>query len=145
MVSDKVATGALGSGSTVSGLAGAAHWLPRIGLASIFLFHGATKLAQPQGLAQMMGMPAALIVMVGMMELVGGVLVLAGGWLAPWATRIGALLLAAVMAGAVALVHWGQWAFAASPSHPMGGMEFQVFTILVLAWLALTARRERTS
>ena len=30
------------------------------------------------------------------------------------------------------MVHWGQWHFAASETHPMGGMEFQ-FTLLMIA------------
>ena len=37
-----------------------------------------------------------------------------------------AAVIVPVMAGAIALVHWGKWSFVASESHPMGGMEFQV-------------------
>jgi putative oxidoreductase len=29
------------------------------------------------------------------------------------------------------MVHWGQWSFVASDSHPMGGMELQVVLLLI--------------
>ncbi|MFO7543880.1 MAG: DoxX family protein [Trueperaceae bacterium] len=143
MVSEQIRSPALRSAGAAIGLAAHAHWLPRIGIASIFLFHGITKFPQAAELSQMMNMPAALIVMLGMMEIVGGALILAGGLARAWVTQAGAAILAMVMAGAVGTVHWGQWAFTASPTHPMGGMEFQVFMILVLVWLALSAPRAR--
>jgi putative oxidoreductase len=35
------------------------------------------------------------------------------------------------MIGAIVMVHWGQWSFVATDTHPMGGMEFQVVLLLM--------------
>lgn len=113
-------------------LAPHAHWLLRIALASIFLFHGLTKFPNLGGLAEMMGMPVFAVALVALMETAGGALILVGGFGVDWATRVSGLLIAPVMLGAIAMVHWGQWGFAATETHPMGGMEFQ-FTLLMLA------------
>ena len=108
------------------------HWLLRIALASVFLYHGITKFPAAAGLVQMLGMPVFLVYLLALMETLGGLLILVGGLGSDLATRLGGLLLAPVMIGAIAKVHWGQWSFVASPSHPMGGMEFQ-FVLLSLA------------
>ena len=108
-----------------------AHWFLRAALASVFLFHGIGKFMDLAGTAEMMGgMPMAILAAV--METGGGALILFGGFGNDLLTRIGGLLIAPVMAGAIAMVHWGQWSFAPSETHPMGGMEFQV-TLLLLA------------
>ena len=57
------------------------------------------------------------------------------------ATRIGALLNIPVMIGAIAMVHWGRWNFAPSPTHPMGGFEFQAVLILVMLYIAITGNQ----
>lgn len=118
--------------NTLNRLAPHAHWLLRIALASVFLFHGLTKFPQLQGMAEMMGMPVFMIALVALAETAGGALILVGGFGPDWATRLGGLLMAPVMIGAIAMVHWGQWSFAPSETHPMGGMEFQ-FTMLMIA------------
>ena len=46
-------------------------------------------------------------------------------------TRLGGLVTVPVMIGAIAMIHWGQWRFVATDSHPMGGMEFQVVLLLM--------------
>jgi len=108
-----------------------AHWFLRAALASVFLFHGIGKFMDLAGTAEMMGgMPMAILAAV--METGGGALILFGGFGNDLLTRLGGLLIAPVMAGAIAMVHWGQWSFAPSETHPMGGMEFQV-TLLLLA------------
>jgi len=38
-------------------------------------------------------------------------------------------------------VHWGQWSFVPSASHPMGGMEFQVVLMLIMLYLVVTGNR----
>ena len=45
------------------------------------------------------------------------------------------------MAGAIALVHWGQWNFVASENFPMGGSEFQVTLLLVSLYFVLKGNR----
>ena len=38
-----------------------AHWLLRIALASVFLFHGFGKVANVAGFAEMMGLPVLIV------------------------------------------------------------------------------------
>ena len=71
-------------------LAPHAHWLPRLSLASIFLYHGLTKFGNLSGLSEMMGMPTFAIGLLGAMESVGGILILVGGAGRDWATRVAA-------------------------------------------------------
>lgn len=114
-----------------------AHWLLRLGIGSIFLYHGLTKFPQAAPMAEMMGMSVFMLVLVAAAETAGGALVLLGGFGSQLFTRLGAVLLIPVMLGAIGMVHWGQWSFAPSETHPMGGMQFQVLIILVLGYLAL--------
>ena len=114
-----------------------AHWALRVALAAVFIYHGVDKLLNAGMMAQMMGMPTIMIIVLGLMETAAGALVFAGGFLQDWMTRLGALLIIPIMLGAIAMVHWGQWAFAASDTHPMGGMEFQVTLILVSVYLLI--------
>ncbi len=46
-----------------------------------------------------------------------------------------------VMAGAIALVHWGRWSFVPSETYPMGGMEFQATLLLVALYLVFKGNR----
>ncbi len=114
-----------------------AHWLLRIALASVFLYHGLTKFPQAAGLAGMLGMPVALVLLIAVLETLGGALVLLGGIFGEWMTRLGALFIIPVMLGAILLVHWGQWSFTPSATHPMGGIEFQVTLLLTALYLFL--------
>lgn len=76
---------------------------------------------------------------------VGSVLVILGGFrndvIFDLATRIGAALNIPVMAGAIALVHWGRWNFVPTETHPMGGMEFQVTLVLLMLYLVITGNK----
>ncbi len=109
-----------------------AHWLLRIGFAAVFLFHGLDKLmgAGPAGFAEMMGFSLLVGWLVMLAELAAGILVLIGPFTNDLITRLGGLAAVPVMLGAIFMVHWGQWAFMATDSHPMGGMEFQVVLLL---------------
>jgi uncharacterized membrane protein YphA (DoxX/SURF4 family) len=82
-----------------------AHWLVRLSFAATFLYHGLGKLFALKMMAQMMGMPIAMILMVAMFEVGAGVLVLIGGTGHDWATRIGGLLAVPIMLGAISMVH----------------------------------------
>jgi putative oxidoreductase len=119
-----------------------AHWLLRAALASVFVFHGALKLADLEGFAQMLPIPYGETVLVALAELVGGLLVLVGGFgrqrLADLATRIGAAMQIPVMLGAIALVHWGRWNSVPTEDFPLGGMQFQVTLALVALYLVIT-------
>lgn len=123
-----------------------AHWLLRAVLASVFVYHGVLKLSNLEGFAQMLPISYSQTVLVALAELVGGVLVLAGGFgkdrLSDLATRLGAAMQLPVLLGAIALVHWGRWNFVPTQDFPMGGMEFQVTLILVALHLVITGNRE---
>ena len=122
-----------------------AHWLLRIALASVFLYHGVLKLMNLEGFAQMLPISYTEVVLVALAETVGGLLVLLGGLnsgrLFDLATRIGAALNIPVIIGAISIVHWDRWNFVPSDTHPMGGFEFQAVLLLVLLFLVITGNR----
>jgi putative oxidoreductase len=115
-----------------------AHWLPRIGLAAVFLFHGVGKLLAPAEFAAMMQLSLPITLAVAFAEVAGGLGLLIGPIARrDWITRLAALATIPVLIGAIVMVHWGQWSFVATPSHPMGGMEFQVVLLLTAVFFLL--------
>ena len=118
-----------------------AHWLLRIALASVFVYHGALKFMNLEGFAEMLPITYLQVVLVAFAETGGGLLVLAGGLgrdrTFDLATRIGAALNIPVMIGAITLVHWGRWNFLPSETHPIGGIEFQTVLVLLMVYLVL--------
>lgn len=113
------------------------HWLIRIQLAAIFLYHGAIKFPMAEMMANGMGMPLFMVYMLAMAELLAGLFLVAGALFNPILTRISGGIIAVVMAGAVMMVHWPQWGFVATESKPMGGMEFQLLVLLLGLLFAL--------
>ncbi|MDX1639855.1 MAG: DoxX family protein [Balneolaceae bacterium] len=113
-------------------LSGIAHWLPRFSLASIFIYHGLPKIALTADVAGMMGMPFILVLMIGLVEVGGSLLIIWGGFGPDWATRVSGLLFTAVMIGAIVLVHaqYG-WNSINMGNNGGRGMEFQVLIIAV--------------
>ena len=126
-----------------------AHWLLRISIASVFIYHGALKLMNLEGFAQMLPISYTETVLVALAEFVGGSLVLFGGFgrsqLSDLATRIGAAFQIPVLLGAIAMVHWGRWNFVPAENFPMGGMEFQVTLILVATYLIITGNKSQNT
>jgi putative oxidoreductase len=122
-----------------------AHWLLRIALASVFIFHGVLKFANLEGFAQMLPISYLQVVLVALAETGGGIIILLGGLrdnrFSDLATRVGAALNIPVIIGAIALVHWGRWNFVPSETHPMGGFEFQAVLLLVLLFFVITGNR----
>ena len=122
-----------------------AHWLLRIAIASVFLFHGLLKFANLDGFAAMLPISYTEVVLVALAETGGALLLILGGFGAgrffDITTRIGALLNVPVMVGAIAIVHWGQWNFLPSQTHPVGGIEFQVVLMLIMFYLAVTGNQ----
>ncbi len=114
-----------------------AHWALRLAIFSVFMYHGLDKLRGLEGFAEMAGMPVAVALLVALAETGGALLVLLGGFMKDWMTRVGALMNIPVMLGAIFMVHWGQWSFMATETHPMGGMEFQVTLLLILVYLVI--------
>ncbi len=70
----------------------------RLGVAIIFIYHAMPKLKNAQGMAAMVGMPAGMILMLGMVELVASLGLIVGFY-----TQLAALLLAVVMVGATGM------------------------------------------
>lgn len=118
-----------------------AHWLLRIALASVFIFHGLLKFGNLEGTANMLQLSYTQTVLVALAETVGPVLLLIGGLGASrmfdLATRLGALANVPVMIGATVMMHWGQWNFVPSATHPMGGMEFQAVLTAIMLYIAI--------
>ena len=121
-----------------------AHWLLRISVVSVFLYHGILKFSNLQGFATKLPISYTEVVLVALAN-IGSVLVILGGFrndtLSDLATRIGAALNIPVMVGAIALVHWGRWNFVPTDTHPMGGMEFQVTLALLMLYLVITGNK----
>jgi len=121
-------------------------WLLRIALASVFIFHGISKV---QGLiaggAIPMGHSFEVWALVAFAELAGGLGIILGGLLAGFigdaVTRLSGLAVVPVMLGAIAMVHWPRWSFTPSESHPMGGMEFQVVLLLIGLFFVIRGNR----
>lgn len=118
-----------------------AHWLLRGAMASVFLYTGADKFAGSgiQGFAQIMDLPWIIALAVALGEIAAGALILLGGLIAgpvgDATTRLGALFAVPILLGAIFMEHWGQWHFMATPSHPLGGMMFQVTLVLIALYL----------
>ncbi|MCZ6641171.1 MAG: DoxX family protein [Gammaproteobacteria bacterium] len=124
-----------------------AHWLLRIGLASVFLFHGIGKVMDLGGFSQMTGLPTAVAALVALAELAGGVGIIVGAFTNDLITRLAGLAITPVMLGAISMVHWGRWDFSAAEGFPMGGMEFQVVLLLTAIYFLVmgNAGSSRTS
>ena len=122
-----------------------AHWLVRIAIASVFLYHGTLKLINLQGFADMLPISYTAVLFVALAEVGGSLLLLLGGFrdstVSDVMTRVGASLNIPVMIGAIAMVHWGRWNFVPTETHPMGGMEFQVVLGLILLYIVITGNK----
>jgi putative oxidoreductase len=122
-----------------------AHWLLRIALASVFIYHGVLKFVNLEGFAQMLPISYLQVVLVALAETGGGLLVLVGGFrsdqISDLATRVGAAMNIPVMIGAITMVHWGRWNFLPSETHPIGGIEFQTVLLLLMLYLVITGNR----
>ena len=111
-------------------LSGFAHWLPRLALAAIFIYHGFPKVAMAGDVSAMMGMPVFMVFMLGVVEIGGSLLLLWGGIGPEWATRIAGVLFTIVMIGAIVMVHaqFG-WNSINMGNNGGRGMEFQILII----------------
>ena len=70
----------------------------RLTVAVIFIYHALPKLKNAKGMAQMMGMPAGMILMLGGMEAVASLGLVFGVY-----TQLSALILAIIMLGAIGM------------------------------------------
>lgn len=108
-----------------------AHWLIRLPLAAVFLYHGLPKLMNIAAGAEAMGMPVFIWSLVALGEVGAGLGLLAGGALlnrlGDLLTRAAGAIIAIIMTGAIILVHLGPWS----------GMEFQVLMLGAGVFFAL--------
>ena len=116
--------------ATVGASHNPAHWLLRIALASVFIFHGVSKvMGLLEGAPIPMGQSLEIWAAVAFAEAAGGVGILVGGILpgrlGGIITRLSGLAIIPVMIGAIAMVHWPNWNFTKN------GMEFQVVLLLI--------------
>ena len=107
-----------------------AHWLLRIGLAGVFIYHGIGKAMDIGAFSQMTGLPTAIATLVTLAELAGGIGIIVGAFTNDLITRLAGLAIVPVLLGAIFMVHWGRWNFTPAEGFPMGGMEFQVVLLL---------------
>lgn len=84
----------------------------------------------PGEMAAAMGMPTFMVLMLGVVEIGGSLLLLWGGFGPDWATRITGILFTLVMIGAIAMIH-AQYAWNSINMGDNGGrgMQFQVLII----------------
>lgn len=118
-----------------------AHWLLRFSLASVFLFHGVGKFMNLGGFAGMMDLSINIAFLVALAEVAGGLLILLGGVMRDWMTRLGGAVIIPVMLGAITMVHWGRWNFVPSENFPMGGMEFQVVLLFIALYFVVRGNK----
>lgn len=114
-----------------------ADWPLRLALGSAFMYHGTRKFPLLDLFSEILSLPVATIVLIAIAESFGGLLIIVGRWLPGVVTRLGGALIFPIMLGAVHL-HWGQWSFAPTESHPYGGIEFP-FTMLMLSTYFIVA------
>lgn len=116
-----------------------AHWLLRFALASVFLYMGIDKFMGGgiREFADIMALPYLIAVLVALAEIGAGAFIIAGAVLGTWITRLGALAALPVLLGAIFMMHWGQWHFMATPTHPLGGMMFQVTLVMLALYLLI--------
>lgn len=116
-----------------------AHWLPRIAIASVFIYMGIDKLVGGGigAFANIMGLPVLIALLVALTEIGAGALVVLGALTNGWITRLGALMTVPVLLGAIFMEHWGQWHFLPTATHPLGGMMFQVTLLLVALYMLI--------
>lgn len=117
------------------------HWLLRVALAGVFIYHGISKLSNIEMFSQMMGLSYNVALLVALAEFGGGIAIVVGSFTKDWITRLGALSIVSVMVGAISMVHWGRWNFVPSESHPMGGMEFQVTLLLIALYFVIRGNK----
>lgn len=117
------------------------HWLLRIALASVFMIHGIGNFMNLTGFAVAMHVPTTVAMMLVLAEIGGGILVLAGGFLDDWMTRVGALLLIPVLLVVMFMVHWDDMSFTLSQVHVVSGMEYLIVLFLVSLYVLLKGNK----
>ncbi|MCF7802399.1 MAG: DoxX family protein [Candidatus Marinimicrobia bacterium] len=119
-----------------------AHWLVRLSLAATFIYHGIPKFTHPG----MIGMPIIIVILVGLAEVGGAILLLWGGVGPDWATRVASAFFAIVMLGAIMMIHmaYGWNSINMGTGNEGKGMEFQVLILAISLYFLLKGNGTRT-
>ena len=127
--------------NTLKRFSSIAHWLPRISLATTFLYHGLGKFPMAEMMAKGMGMPLPMIYILATMEVMGAILILYGGLGNEWATQVAGIVFTLIMIGAIFMVHLENgWSFMSGwgdGTNNMGGAEFQTLIAVMGLYFAL--------
>ena len=115
-----------------------AHWLLRLALIGPFAFHGLGKFMMPAAGAEMLGLPVAIIILVGIVEVGGSLILLAGSKAKDWMVRLTGLGFTGTMIGAIIMFHAPNgW----SSLFGANGMEFQVTLTLVSLYFVVVGNQ----
>jgi putative oxidoreductase len=122
-----------------SGIAPHAHWLLRLGLAGVFLYHGIIKFPMLDMLAEMMGFPVFMVALLAVAETLGGIFILVGGFGFDWMTRAAGAIFTVVMIGAIVLVHaqHGWNSVTLNPDDPQMGMMQNVMYLMAALYFLI--------
>jgi len=112
----------------LSSLSPHVHWGLRLSLAATFVYHGIGKFPVE---GPMMGMPVAVVWLLGLGEIAAGVFLIAGAFGREMLTRLGSLIVIVVMVGAIALAH-AKNGFNVFD----GGVEFAILMLVTGLYLA---------
>ena len=117
------------------------HWLLRIALGAVFVIHGIGNFMNLAGFAATLHVPAALAMILVLAEIGGGVLVLTGGFMEDWMTRVGALMLLPVLLIVMFMAYGTDMSLTVSKVHVVGGMEYLLVMILISLYLLLKGNK----
>lgn len=119
------------------------HWLPRISLFLVFVYHGWSKLSgwsnfanAPEGMQGMFFNSSAFFGLIGLGELAAGIGVIVGAFTHGLVTRISAAVIAVIMLGAIFTVHLPN-----GFNFMAGGYAFQLVLLLTAIFLICFGRR----
>ena len=123
-----------------------AHWFIRIPFAATFLYHGIGKFAALQMSVEMLQLPAFVVILVAIAEILAGIGAIVGGLdickKKDLVTRLTGAAAAPVLLGAIFMVHWPRFSFVPTETHPMGGMEFQLLLLGVALYFLIGGNRD---
>lgn len=112
-----------------------AHWILRLALASVFVYHGIFMLKYVPNSLQNLGIIPFEAITIGLIQVVAPILILLGAVFTVWLARAGCAMLIGLLIYFIIQIHWGQWSFVASKTHPAGGMEFPVVLMAICIYL----------
>ena len=122
-----------------------AHWVFRAGAVSALLQHGILKFLDLREFTHLVANPTPETALVAGAEVLGCLLLILGGFsntrLSDLTTRAGAMLNIIVLLGIVILVAIGQWTVNAGTTTALGGFQFQLILVGLMAYVLITGNK----